>query len=441
MTEPRGAMDPSGPPGSELPQVLARGIDSLYVNLYLDLHSTLLRDLESLREAHNAPGGATLLPYRLGDLRHDFGVAGKGWRYRLARDGWTLLLQKRGPRDLAPTVQVQFRSELLWTLGPKRALSRIAKALVPCLGSPRRHRPLESGGRSVEAPWATLNRVDLAVDFAGWKPSASDLPAFVRRARHAASAFTGFGCDSDGDESSAQVRHGGLRFTGFTFGRGALVARLYDKVEEIRTSSRKYWFEQVWGRPLEAGSVWRLEFQLKRQALRDFGVDTPTDLRGNATGLWRALAGWPAHRTERAQERLPAPQELGERESGWLSLRVPTEDTKRSRWPVHPAWQVLQAVDWFDESASPLVRRRLRRLDLEAALGRLLSGLSSAAVAHGLPPEACRTPEDACWELAGAGLLGAHLGRADLSWEELLAEKWSRLELLDLDGSQDGPPA
>jgi hypothetical protein len=101
----------------------------------------------------------------------------------------------------------------------------------------------------------------------------------------------------------------------FTFGRDDVVLRVYDKVAEIREESDKTWMFKIWG---EDRDVWRIEWQVRKNVLRRFGIRTYSDLNDLAGDLLRYLA------TEHDR----------------LALKTP--DRNRSRWPLHPLWRDLQ---------------------------------------------------------------------------------------------------
>jgi hypothetical protein len=118
------------------------------------------------------------------------------------------------------------------------------------------------------------------------------------------------------------------------FGRGILAARLYDKTAEIQRSA-KPWFRQIWARApgYDAGApVWRLEFQVKREALRAMraragerepvAIDTWQEALTNARGLWRLMS------------------------SRWLALRLPR--TTKTRQRLAPEWEALHALGFAD---------------------------------------------------------------------------------------------
>ncbi len=101
----------------------------------------------------------------------------------------------------------------------------------------------------------------------------------------------------------------------FTFGKGDIVLRVYDKVAEIEQQSSKVWFFLLWGRDK---GVWRIEWQIRKPVLKKFGIATFADLAEKQGGLLQYLAE--EHDT----------------------LRVSTSDSNASRWPLHPLWQDLQ---------------------------------------------------------------------------------------------------
>jgi hypothetical protein len=114
-------------------------------------------------------------------------------------------------------------------------------------------------------------------------------------------------------------------FTGWTVGMGGVIgARLYDKTKEI-VHSGKAWVVDLW---LPAGwqvgeDVWRLEFEFKRDFLKERQLSSLDSVLEHLDGLWSYAT------TE------------------WLRLTVPHEaDSTRSRWPTHTLWTSLASVHW-----------------------------------------------------------------------------------------------
>jgi hypothetical protein len=181
-----------------------------------------------------------------------------------------------------PSFFVTFRSEALWQVG--------AEAL---------HRKFLSWAQSVGyTPFRTesLARVDFSFDY--------HLPRL----------------DFDEDcfislshKDSQHREHGQIQT--FTYGKSDIVLRVYDKIAEIEQQSGKTWFFDLWGRD---DKVWRIEWQVRKATLKRFSIETLTDLSDNSGDLLRYLAQ--EHDT----------------------LRVPSPDTNRSRWPLHPLWADIQ---------------------------------------------------------------------------------------------------
>jgi len=109
---------------------------------------------------------------------------------------------------------------------------------------------------------------------------------------------------------------------GFNFGVGDVRLRMYDKVAEIQEESLKVWFYDLWRRDSQ---VWRIEWQARKDLLRRFGIRTLADLQDLQGDALRYLA----HEHD--------------------TLRVKTDDSNRSRWPLHPLWVDLhEQIKRFD---------------------------------------------------------------------------------------------
>ncbi len=116
-------------------------------------------------------------------------------------------------------------------------------------------------------------------------------------------------------KKDAQWRDNGA-FQTFKVGQDQVVLRLYDKVAEIHQNSGKEFLYELWQ---QNDSVWRVEFQVRGERLKEGGIRTLNDLVSLQNDLLRQLAS--AHTT----------------------LRRPTGDTNRARWPLHPLWTAVQA--------------------------------------------------------------------------------------------------
>jgi hypothetical protein len=303
--------------------VLAAGIDSLYVSFKGEVDAARLDGIDLLKVRAQETGQAPLF---LSENHRKALVQPSGWgtyRYWL-RCGDFDVFVGRG-RSLPP-VHARIASEFIHEVGPISALAEL-KAFVAQLLL----------GRVDEV---VCSRVDIYADFQGWVPRPEDYDRFITRSRR--------------NTSHIAVHHDGRRFTGFTFGRDAMVARLYDKSLEIDHSGKR-WMREVWGDRLDLSTpVWRLEFQLRRGVLAECSLTTPEYVLAQRLSLWTYA-------------------------TRWLSLRRPKPDTTRTRWPVADVWSHL-AGSQPGVAYSPLVRKRIREHD-EAVLVRGLTGYASSLAA------------------------------------------------------------
>jgi len=287
---------------------------------------------------------------------------GGGFAQFIARNlDVSLAIAPEGP---GPTVQVQVqvRARALWRVGLSQCVAMVDAAV----------RALTGGGAATER---YVQRIDLCVDFQGWKPELADLERFVSAGRSTMGPFahdaepgtrewrSSMGGDETGLDRQAWYR---CKLTGFRIGRGAgeIIARLYDKTAEIY-HSQKFWFRDVWRQAegYEAGApVWRLELQYRRGALvKIHGPDArPLETVEDVTGALSEL--WQYGTTD------------------WLRLTL-GDNERLTRATTHPAWEQLAAVPMYGvESAGKITRVHLWKAD-RAALVPGMAGYAASFAA------------------------------------------------------------
>ncbi len=87
------------------------------------------------------------------------------------------------------------------------------------------------------------------------------------------------------DKDSQHRKNGKVQT--FTFGRDEVVLRVYNKSDEIEEASGKYWLHLQWQGETE--NVWRVEWQLRKETLKRFGLRTYEDLFEGYGDLLRYL--------------------------------------------------------------------------------------------------------------------------------------------------------
>ncbi|HPV45207.1 MAG TPA: hypothetical protein PK056_06805 [Methylotenera sp.] len=132
----------------------------------------------------------------------------------------------------------------------------------------------------------------------------------------------------------SQYRKDGILQT-LKFGTDNVVLRIYNKVDEIIEKSQKTWFFKLWGMDKD---VWRVEWQVRKDQLRKLGIASFTDLNERQGDLLRLLVN--EHTT----------------------LRIKTNDSNKSRWPLHPLW--LDLIERVNQMEGLGVVRDLNKLDL-----------------------------------------------------------------------------
>jgi len=303
--------------------VLSSGVDSLYVSFRGEVDASRLDELEVLKARAQEAGHPQVIS--LGVERRAL-VHGSGWgsyRYWLSCGDFDVFV---GRGRSLPAIYARLASSFIHEVGPNCALAEL-KSFVGLA--------FQSQGAE-----AVCSRVDIYADFQGWVPRPHDYENFVTRSRR--------------NTSHIAIHHDGRQFTGFTFGRDSLVARLYDKGAEIKHSG-KDWMSTVWGDRLDPRRpVWRLEFQVRREVLAQCSLQEPEDALQKRQDLWTYA-------------------------TRWLSLRSPRPGERRTRWPVADTWAQLSRAA-LGAPQSSLVRQRIRKHE-ESVLIRGLAGYASSLAA------------------------------------------------------------
>lgn len=264
---------------------LISGIDALYLSGRVPLDPGYLAELERRREeARESEGPVEVL---LGDDPFGLKPGPLGsYRFRLSHVNGEIGITAS---KKLPQLRIQPRAHLLHALGPELAVEWFTSRCEAAFG------PVE---------WS-VNRLDLFADVQGWNFEGNDRDRFKCRSKN------------------LTLREEAGRFTGFEFGKrktGTVMARIYDKTVEIEVKGTDHWFD-IWGTAFDGDlPVIRIEFELGRQGLHDFGIATVDQALCGAGGLWAAL-------TEK-----------------WLTYRVRTGDATEARWPVSDEWVFVQGA-------------------------------------------------------------------------------------------------
>lgn len=240
-----------------------------------------------------------------------------------------------------------------------------------------------------------MRRIDFAADVNGWALRDKDRRAFVRRSRVRTSIYSpapdGYDLRAPATDKSVRASataHETRQITGFTVGRGDVVARIYDKREELNLDASKHkapaeeerWKKGGWDG--ESG-ITRVEFQIRGEALKELGARTILDDAGTLAGAHDESTGelmtlWDQIPRMWASMRL------------WLRL-VERKKTRTgramplTRCPDDPRWAVLESASW---GKAPAIHRKRERGGASSA--QALGSMLSVAAARGkLKGELC----------------------------------------------------
>ena len=280
----------STPPAEEF-HFLLRGIDSLDLGLYVIWGPGWKRHLQSLnqkKQQAREKGGLTIhLPSgRICIFRP--GGKGENYRFHLQFEAYNVFIGKAARPGSSPNVYLSIAAKTLWLKGIETALCWIGEDLKAI------------GGGSIKL--VKVSRVDLCADF--WIPGGlSHEFLFSHKVTR-------------NDKGKLFLRKNEMETYYAADAKSPIQLRIYNKGMEVKQGGTKLWFLGLWQRE-SAEDVWRIEFQVRRPALKQFSINSLDDLKEKQAGLWNYLS------------------------AKWFSLRLP-DNEKAERRTVHPFWCAVQ---------------------------------------------------------------------------------------------------
>lgn len=300
-------------------KVIGRNLDTIELGYYGNVYETSLEILElkknwktnkanddEFQEDNDSNiinfGGLDFLVYPTGVSKY---------KYLITNDMFTITINERGKGDPYPNVRVKVSSFVLWQKEDwHQALQKVLEEIL-------------------EVEREIVSRVDIAVDFIGRDMVISDMEDVISRSRKRNVWF-------DTKE---------LESIYFGSSNAFIKLRIYNKSKEIlQHNSQKKWFFDLWEESgfkneVEKNNVWRVEFQLRRKALIEWGV-------GNYKSFLTALADIYKYLTH-----------------DWAKF-CDVNESNISRSEVREWWAVIQGVDFG--SRSYIKRERTRKVNVKA---------------------------------------------------------------------------
>ncbi|MGO8948864.1 MAG: hypothetical protein ACLQUY_14675 [Ktedonobacterales bacterium] len=368
-------------------RVLLAGPDTIHLSLDLGISDELRAKLETEKTAAQEADkiNAVHCPDWLGAQVLPHGARG-GYGLLLETENFSVKLLGSGIPN-RPGLFIELRSHFLHTHpnGPAGACEEV-------LAWVREHLLADRDPAYVQA-WASfkaarLSRVDLHIDWqGGWTPSALDGDAssihrFIKPARVKWQAFTD-----------------GTTFTGFVFGSGSVLARIYNKSHQATQKLDDAYFALLAERNPDTfdveQDVWRLEFQLRREGIKGFKLFSEPDAGDDDAVINAELSAEDLEHIGTLPRFFTHQEALWQHlTQHWLRLVVPDEQANRSRWPMDPAWTLLHDHYGPLANAAPLdeprqqIVRGARYIGKSRLLRRMLLGVVDSLEVEDASPAA-----------------------------------------------------
>lgn len=270
------------------PRVLLHGIDTLDLGLFVRWDKYWPKvSAELVKGKRNARGTQGIL---FGDGRCVILPSGKPpiYCWHLVYPQFHLFISKhQQPKEKTPNVFVSINSETLWHQGIQKSLELVSEQIKALRGELTDH---------------VVSRCDPCVDLI--IPDGLTYE-FIQKHRVPANRKTHIYEDNQLETYYAGAAGADIQL------------RIYDKSLEINQQFQKSWFLDLWG-VKTCKDIWRIEYQLRREVLRQFEIRTIYQLEQKLPGIWHYLT------------------------EAWFSLRL--QDNKNSsRRTIHPLWELVNA--------------------------------------------------------------------------------------------------
>ncbi len=278
-------------------QPLRCAIDSLYISYKGEINPDIETQLNLLKEMAQDDDPSISSEAYIYISDHKFEVAPKGSNQFsfILRDNWFSIQisktkeppkSKKPKKQQLPLAYVQISSELLTFTNLDEILTHI-DSVVNQIGNVR------------DYPY--VSRLDLCMDFVPKFDVEQIRPTYWK---------------TRATKKVPYYEHNKL--TGWQIGSDLIMARMYNKSLEINKSKKDYlkplWLESQWDGITD---VWRMEFQLRRGFLKEFGIHYSAQIKGMSPQIWKYVC------------------------TKWLELVTPLKDSNHCRWPVTQEWQEI----------------------------------------------------------------------------------------------------
>lgn len=297
---------------------ISQGLDRLKIGFYVGFKLDLLFDVlaDAKRESQE---NRQLVPVVLGpdeNYHYNCHPTGKrgGYAFHIQKGDVNVFISTRKDWMKTPNVLIDIGSSSCWAPGVDSTLHFIKMMLALYSGQIHKN---------------SVSEVHICADFIGldieslelnnydkWITRANKFDAYSDRTK-----FTGITLRNTEDDDLSALE------TGISVGKGDLMLRIYDKVFEMKKNeSKQSLFASVWGKKeFDEESVTRVEFQLRKNVLKQFMVKTLEDLYRKLSGLW----GYCTYEWAR-----------------FCQSSFDRKNRHQDRAIIHPWWKKVQQLKW-----------------------------------------------------------------------------------------------
>jgi hypothetical protein len=317
-------------------RVLLAGADTIYCSFDVSISDAMRTCLEEEKQAAQvaASAGQVHCPTWLGARVLPTGARG-GYGLLVETEHFTVKLLGAGIPN-RPGIYLELRSYFLH-VHPHGPAGACEEAIAWVRAHLLADQDAATMAQLVSFKTAKLSRADLHIDWqGGYAPSLASITDELHRFIQPGKAKWG-------------LYSAGQSPTGYTFGKGNVQARIYNKTREVTERANDAYFALLLARNSEAWdpsrNVWRLEFELKREGAKGFKLYAPPEIDDDDAVLEAELSAEELDHIGTLPRFFARMHELfAHLTQHWLRLVVDNGSANRSRWPLDLTWVALRVA-------------------------------------------------------------------------------------------------
>jgi len=332
--------------------LLSQHVDTFKEALYLEGDKSGFNDLvdafsllkDSAQEVHHKNNDMRFVDFEMAGLKfHAMAVSIKGYSVVLKTGDFSMAFKKyEGITDKNPSVKIEYRAEYLVKMGIHAAHKQVNDFFKENIHSDY---------------LSKVQEIHLACDTQGHNFSFLDTFRFKTRSRKSSLH------DGDDGELGRLTRFNSRRVETLYFGTSDLLLRIYDKTREIVTHPESGHIRTFWqlSNPEqydENKDVWRVEFQIRREILKELFTsdklpwDYTSVLLDNLPSLWSFFVDHFSYRDLDRDTALHLMDGYKVLKNGSAKL-LTKEATKKifQRSEIHPFWEMISTFKNVEPSS------------------------------------------------------------------------------------------